>query len=506
MQENSFSVAETPETTVPVSDVTFHDLGIAPQILKSLDYYGYKVPTPIQRDAIPVVATGVDVIGIAQTGTGKTMAFGIPAVQHLMLQGGQALILLPTRELALQVEESLIKICRPLHLNTVCLIGGESLGRQIGRIKQGVDIIVATPGRLNDHIRQGNIRLDKVRIAILDEADRMLDMGFEPQIRDIMREVPATRQTLLFSATMPEEIIKMVKTYQKEPVRVEVARAGENNDLITQELVIVPRSGKVLMLVDFLTKYEGSVLVFSRTKHGARQLTEQLNGRGIKAMEIHSNRSLQQRKQALEYFKTGRVRVLVATDIAARGIDVSGIELVVNYDLPDNPEDYVHRIGRTGRAGKLGHAVSFATPDQTKELRQIERLIQREIPNSDLSQAAMDVSVSGRGGRGPSQNRGAANQMRSPRRTPFNAPMQPRQESRPLRDSAPQQPRSDDSRSPIGPDRRERDRAERRDRNGKPQERRGESVFSAALDNVSAPKGFFGPRSTRNRRPQFKKR
>ena len=474
-----------------VSSDSFHNLGIAPQILKSLDYYGFVTPTPIQRDSIPVVATGVDVIGIAQTGTGKTLAFGIPTIQQLMLQGGKALIVVPTRELALQVEESLSKILRPLHLFSVVLIGGEHISRQIRALKQGADIIVATPGRLNDHLNQKTVSLNEVRIVILDEADRMLDMGFAPQIAAIMSHVPKQRQTLLFSATMPDEILHMTALYQKEPVRVEVARAGTASAQITQELIIVPKPGKITMLQQLLAEREGSTLVFSRTKHGARQLTRALNDVGVKAQEIHSDRSLSQRRHALDSFKAGRCRVLVATDIAARGIDVTGIELVVNYDLPDNPDDYVHRIGRTGRAGALGHAISFATPDQGKEVRAIERLARVELPRSPHSQSELfgtperQVRQQRTFRRERPQHFGAPRDGFTPsadRPAPANRSDRPFTNDRPPRNDRPSQ----------GGQRPEQNRRPDRDRQA-----------STDTFNISAPNGFISSRAPRR---QFRRK
>ncbi|HSI21311.1 MAG TPA: DEAD/DEAH box helicase [Verrucomicrobiae bacterium] len=401
-QSSAGSVAPAPD--VSRVDVTFHDLGIAPQILRSLDHYKLINPTPIQRDAIPLVAIGNDVTGIAQTGTGKTMAFGIPLAQRLMLQGGNALIMVPTRELAFQVAENLSRITRALNLKMGIFVGGELMYRQLRMLKLGQpDIFVCTPGRLNDIIRRKKIDLSKVNVVVLDEADRMLDMGFAPQIESVMEQVPEDRQTLLFSATMPASIVKLAQKYQKDPVRVEVAPAGSTADMVSQELVVVPSGQKIDILESVLREYKmGPILIFTRTKGGASTLAKHINTVGHRAEEIHSERTLQERRQALADFKNGRVRILVATDIAARGIDVKDISLVLNYDLPENAEDYVHRIGRTGRAGKGGHAISFATPDQGKEVKAIERLIRISIPRSDRTDTVMsDVFRSGgdRGGR-----------------------------------------------------------------------------------------------------------
>lgn len=361
----------------------FYSLGIAPKILETLDKMNFKTPTPIQHKAIPPAIEGTDIIGIAQTGTGKTLAFGIPIVQSLAQKKGRALILAPTRELAIQVEESIRVIAHPFGMKTAVLIGGAPMHSQIMALKKDPRIIVATPGRLIDHLEQKNVHLSDVRILILDEADRMLDMGFAPQIERILRSVPKERQTMLFSATMPQTIVKIAATHMKLPVHLEIAPSGTAAERVTQELFIVKRESKNDLLRKVLDQYRGSVLIFSRTKWGATKINKAIRGMGHKSAEIHSDRTLGQRRQALEGFKSGAYRVLVATDIAARGIDVTGIELVLNYDLPDDAENYVHRIGRTGRAGHEGHAISFAMPDQRNEVREIEELIRTAIPISD---------------------------------------------------------------------------------------------------------------------------
>jgi ATP-dependent RNA helicase RhlE len=368
------------------TSTTFAATGLAAPICEALASHGLVTPTPIQAAAIPLGLQGHDVIGIAQTGTGKTYAFGLPMIEQLQKDPMTAgLILVPTRELALQVEESLRKVLNLLQLrmNTVVLIGGAAMDHQVRQLKRfAPQIVIATPGRLQDHINQGIVRLDPIKYLVLDEADRMLDMGFAPQVERIMETMPEERQTMLFSATMSPEVTHMAKRYQKNPQRVEVARAGISNALITQELYVVHRDDKFPTLRMLLQQYEGSVLVFVRTKHSASNLMAKLEAAGETADEIHSNRSLGQRKAALAGFKTGRTRVLVATDIAARGIDVDGIALVVNYDLPMVAEDYVHRIGRTGRAGKEGMAISLATPDQERDIRAIERLMQKRLPRN----------------------------------------------------------------------------------------------------------------------------
>lgn len=359
---------------------SFYGLGIAPKILELLDKMKFTTPTPIQSKAIPIGVEGSDIIGIAQTGTGKTLAFGIPMIQRLAQSQGRGLVLVPTRELALQVDETIQKLSRPFGMRTAVLIGGASMFNQVQILRRNPRVIIATPGRLNDHLNQRTIRLDDANIFVLDEADRMLDMGFAPQIERIMKYLPKEKQTMLFSATIPEKIFKMASTHMKLPVSVEIARSGTAADNIIQELFIIKKEEKSRLLVKLLREYRGTVLLFSRTKRGASRIMMGLRSAGFSAAEIHSNRSLNQRREALEGFKSGKYRILVATDIAARGIDVKGIELVINYDLPDDAENYVHRIGRTGRAGQNGRAISFATPDQRGDVKNIERLMRSSLP------------------------------------------------------------------------------------------------------------------------------
>jgi ATP-dependent RNA helicase RhlE len=362
------------------SEMSFYSLGIAPSILNLLDKLKFTVPTQIQYQAIPIGLEGKDMMGIAQTGTGKTLAYGIPMVQRLAQIKGRGLVLVPTRELAIQVDESLRKITPALGIKTAVLIGGDPMGKQIQALRAVPRIIIATPGRLIDHLQQKTLKLNDAHIVVLDEADRMLDMGFAPQIKDVLRQVPSDRQTMLFSATMPKEIISIANTYMKLPIQIEITRAGTAVAKITQELFIVRKELKNEVLGGLLAQYHGPVLIFARTKFGAARLVKTLRGLKHSAAEIHSDRSLSQRKEALEGFKSGRYRVLVATDIASRGIDVKGIELVINYDLPDDPENYVHRIGRTGRAGHAGHAISLATPDQRSDVLNIERVMNVKLP------------------------------------------------------------------------------------------------------------------------------
>ncbi|MCA9403076.1 MAG: DEAD/DEAH box helicase [Candidatus Omnitrophica bacterium] len=361
---------------------TFCQLGISPDMLAVLDRLNFHTPTPIQHQAIPVALEGKDIMGIAQTGTGKTMAFGIPAVQRLACGGGQALVLVPTRELATQVHDALGPLLKPFRMKSAVIIGGVKIGGQIKDLKSRPDIIIATPGRLNDHLQQKTVSLEKVRLVILDEADRMFDMGFEPQVRSILKYVTKKEQTMLFSATMPPAILKLAFAHMKLPITIEIAPTGTTTKDVSQELFVVKDTSKTDLLHLLLRQYRGTVLIFTRTKSRASSVTRKIRRIGITAAEIHSNRSMSQRTAALEGFKRGQYRVLVATDIAARGIDVSMIELVVNFDLPDDAENYVHRIGRTGRAGKEGHAITLATPTQTKDIRKIESLINMTLPRS----------------------------------------------------------------------------------------------------------------------------
>jgi len=362
----------------------FHGLGIAPGILQIIAKQGFHVPTPIQEQAIPIAIEGKDVMGIAQTGTGKTLAFGIPLIQQILQKSGLGLVIVPTRELALQVSEALEKIGSSLGVRTATLIGGEPISRQLRQLGRNPRIIVGTPGRIIDHLEQKTVSLGKVNILVLDEADRMLDMGFAPQLKRIVSVVPRERQTMFFSATMPEQIIAMARAYLKLPIRVEIARSGTTVKNVTQELFFVSQESKLQLLEKILQEYRGSVLVFSRMKFGAKRIAAHVRALGHTAAELHANRSLNQRREALDGFKAGKYRVLVATDIAARGIDVNNIELVLNYDLPSNAEDYVHRIGRTARAGGSGHAISFARPNEKNDVYAIERLIRATLPVSKL--------------------------------------------------------------------------------------------------------------------------
>lgn len=380
MNHKAFNKIETAENKYCAS--SFYGLGIAPKILDILERIKFKVPTPIQVKAIPLAIQGKDIIGIAQTGTGKTHAFAIPMVQLLAQKKGVGLVLAPTRELAIQINEAFQGLAYSFGMRTACLIGGAPMQGQVTALSKNPRIVIATPGRLIDHMGQWNFMPEQVVMLVLDEADRMLDMGFAPQIEKILRFLPQARQTMLFSATIPKEIMAIAAKYMKLPVSVEIAPSGTTVELVTQELFIVKKETKPRLLSKLLAQYKGAVLLFSRTKHNARKIMRSIKDMGYSAAEMHSNRSLIQRREALEGFKSGKYKVLVATDIAARGIDVIGIELVINYDLPEDAENYVHRIGRTARAGHKGHAVSFATPEQSRDVRDIEKIIRTTLPIS----------------------------------------------------------------------------------------------------------------------------
>ncbi len=366
---------KTNEQDSKLLESNFSDIGVSPDILKILDKLSLTSPTPIQKQAIPVALKGTDIVGIAQTGTGKTFAFGIPIIQKLLSSSGQALVLVPTRELALQVNESIRKLADKLNISTIVLIGGENISRQFFELKRRPRLIIATPGRLIDHLKRKSIKLDQIKTLVLDEADMMLDMGFLPQIEEILRSVPKERQTMLFSATMPVLIANLATKYLKLPIRIEVAPQGTIVKNVTQEMIVLEAKDKMKYLEKIIKENEGSILIFVRTRYGVKNIAKKLISNGHKATEIHSDLSQGQRKRALDSFKSGRSRIMVATDVAARGLDVKGIELVINYDLPDSSSDYVHRIGRTARAGKKGKAISLATPGQLKNIKAIEALI-----------------------------------------------------------------------------------------------------------------------------------
>jgi len=363
----------------------FDDLGISKNFLEILKQKGFLIPTPIQHQVIPGALEGKDVVGIAQTGTGKTLAYGIPLIQRLATSKGQGLILVPTRELAQQVADALKQVGGSLGMRLAVIIGGVSSRPQIKDLHNNPHIVIATPGRLDDLMEQRHFQLDNVKVLILDEADRMLDVGFLPQIRRILQKAPKEKQTMLFSATMPPSISSLASAFMKMPLRIEIAPQGTSAENVEQEVFIISKPDKMRLLYSLLNTYkQDTILIFSRTKHGAKRITRDIHDAGHTVTEIHSNRTQGQRKASLEGFSRGRFRIMVATDIAARGIDVKQISLVINFDLPDNSEDYVHRIGRTGRAGKFGKAISFVTPSEKSDIKKIEKLIRKSLPILDL--------------------------------------------------------------------------------------------------------------------------
>lgn len=361
--------------------IRFTDFKIGKNFLTTLVKKGFNTPTPIQANVIPHALEGKDIIGVAQTGTGKTLAFGIPIIQRIALTKGQGLIVVPTRELALQVEQSLSNISKELGLRTAVIIGGSSQVLQVRQLKTRPHLVIATPGRLVDLMNQGKYSLREINSITLDEADRMLDVGFLPQIKLILKTAPKERQTMLFSATMPSSIASLADTFMKAPHKTEIAPQGTSSKNINQNLFVINKNSKMQLLDLLLTEHiKDTTLIFSRTKHGAKRIARNIRNMGHTATEIHSNRTQSQRTAALNGFTNQKFRIMVATDIAARGIDVEHISLVINYDLPDNTEDYVHRIGRTGRAGRNGKAISFAMPEERNDVVKIERLIRKPLP------------------------------------------------------------------------------------------------------------------------------
>lgn len=400
--------------------MSFESLGLNAELLRAVSESGYTTPTPIQQQAIPAVLEGRDLMGGAQTGTGKTAGFTLPLLHRLMEQHGahtgkgkrpvRALVLTPTRELAAQVAESVETYGRHLPLTSMVVFGGVKINPQIEKLRRGVDILVATPGRLLDHVQQRTVDLRNVDILVLDEADRMLDMGFIHDIRKVLAILPKHKQTLLFSATFSSEIKQLANGLMNDPVLVEVARRNTASEKVEQVVHPVDKARK-RELLSFLigSKNWHQVLVFTRTKHGANRLTEQLGKDGITAAAIHGNKSQGARTRALADFKANNIRVLVATDIAARGLDIDQLPHVVNFELPNIPEDYVHRIGRTGRAGNEGEAMSLVCVDELKLLRDIERLIKRNIPKVQIEGYDPDPTIKAE----PIQN--GRQQKRSPR-------------------------------------------------------------------------------------------
>jgi ATP-dependent RNA helicase RhlE len=378
----------------------FTKLGLAPEIVKAVKEKGYETPTPIQERAIPIIMEEKDLIGCAQTGTGKTAGFTLPLLHRFRERKTHdvlALVLVPTRELAMQVYEAIKTYGRFLHLRTSVVFGGVGLDPQIRALRAGVNILVATPGRLLDHMRQGHVKFNHLEVLVIDEADRMLDMGFIPDIRVLMKNIPSKRQTLLFSATMPPEIRRLADEIMKEPQFIEVARQGTPAEGIRQVVYPVDSHKKRDLLLH-LIKSENmtQVLVFTRTKRRADQVEDRLKRAGVKVVALHSDKSQSARTRALEDFRRGRIQVLVATNIAARGLDVKGVSHVVNYEIPDVPEDYVHRIGRTARAEATGDAISLMAPEEIGSIRMIEHLMGFKIARGQVEGITNPPPVSDR--------------------------------------------------------------------------------------------------------------
>jgi ATP-dependent RNA helicase RhlE len=433
----------------------FSDLGLSAPILKALAAEGYATPTPIQAQAIQHVLAGRDIVGLAQTGTGKTAAFALPIIDRLAAsrknpgaRAARVLVLAPTRELAAQIGESFTAYGKFSGITSTVAFGGVPINRQIKALERGVDVLVATPGRLIDLIEQKKCRLDFVEILVLDEADHMLDLGFIHALRRIAQLVPAKRQTVLFSATMPPPIAELAQKFLTDPVQVAVAPQSTTAERVEQEVIHVDHARKQDLLHSILgDKSISRALVFTRTKHGADRVVKRLLAAGIDALAIHGNKSQPQREKALEAFRSGRARLLIATEIAARGLDIDCVTHVINFDLPDVPEQYVHRIGRTARAGETGHALSFCAPDERSSLRGIERLIKQAVP---VREHAFSLNV----------GEGAPEPRRAPRKTQKQSQSQRPPQHKPQRAKAPAK------RAPDAP------------RDGEHRDRKGHEVWS----------------------------
>ena len=391
---------------------TFADLGLSEKLLKALSNTNLTTPTPIQEQAIPHIMKGSDLMGLAQTGTGKTAAFGLPLLHRILDIGHppgpknvRALILAPTRELVTQISDNLTMFTKGTPAKVTTVVGGASLFRQAERLSKGTDVLVATPGRLIDLLERGDVNLDQCGYLVLDEADHMLDMGFIHSLRKIAKYIPLRRQTMLFSATMPKDIEELAQTYLRNPVKVQVSPPGKPADKVSQAVHFMPQGDKAKVLEGYLKEHPGErSIVFGRTKHGSEKLMKLLVSWGFKAGSIHGNKSQNQRDRTLTEFREGTVEVLVATDVAARGIDIPGVKHVYNYDMPNVAENYVHRIGRTARAGTEGRAIAFCAPAEMGEFRDIEKLLKKAIPVvGGAPWAASDVAAAPK----PGQNRGA---------------------------------------------------------------------------------------------------
>jgi ATP-dependent RNA helicase RhlE len=390
---------------------SFAELGLSPKLLKALEKTTLKTPTPIQAQAIPQIMAGHDLLGLAQTGTGKTAAFGLPLLHRLLDLGHppgpkhvRALILAPTRELTTQIKDNLEQFTKGTAVRVTMVVGGASLFKQAQALSRGTDVLVATPGRLIDLLERGDVSLERCGYLVLDEADHMLDMGFIHSLRKIAKHIPLKRQTLLFSATMPRDIEEIADAYLRNPVRVQVAPPGKPVERIVQGVHFIPNGDKAKLLEDYLQKHPGEqALVFGRTKHGSEKLAKLLASWGFKVGSIHGNKSQNQRDRTLSEFRAGELDVLVATDVAARGIDIPTVRHVYNYDLPNVPENYVHRIGRTARAGAEGTAVAFCAPAEMGELQAIEKLLKKPVPVIGGAPWAADIVAAAPK---PGQNRG----------------------------------------------------------------------------------------------------
>jgi ATP-dependent RNA helicase RhlE len=429
---------------------TFAELGLSPKILKALEKTTLKMPTPIQVQAIPHIMQGRDLMGLAQTGTGKTAAFGLPLLHRLLDLGHppgpkhvRALILAPTRELIAQIKDNFEVFTKGTAVKVTMVVGGASLFKQAQALSKGTDVLVATPGRLIDLLERGDVSLEKCGYLVLDEADHMLDMGFIHSLRKIAKHIPLKRQTLLFSATMPKDISEIADTYLRDPIKVQVAPPGKPVERIVQGVYFIPNGDKARLLEEYLKKHPGEqALVFGRTKHGSEKLSKLLATWGFKVGSIHGNKSQNQRDRTLTEFRNGELDVLVATDVAARGIDIPTVRHVYNFDLPNVPENYVHRIGRTARAGAEGTAVAFCAPAEMGELQAIEKLLKKPIPVLGGAPWSADMVAAAPK---PGQNRGQRPGRPGGQKAGSNAPAKP-QGQRP----GGQKPRSGGSAKPQG--------------------------------------------------------
>jgi ATP-dependent RNA helicase RhlE len=437
---------------------SFAELGLQPELLRAVAEAGYTTPTPIQTQAIPVILEGHDVMGGAQTGTGKTAGFALPILSKLLPLANsspsparhpvRALILTPTRELAVQVEESFRTYGKHTKLRSTVVYGGVDIKQQLGIVRGGIEILVATPGRLLDHIEQKSVYLGQVEVFVLDEADRMLDMGFIPDIKRIMALLPATakRQNLLFSATFSSEIKKLADQLLNAPQLIEVAKRNTAAETVTQSVYKVPAEGKRQLLEHLVrTGNLTQVLCFMRTKHGASRLARQLEKDGFTAESIHGDKSQQARMEALDAFKEGKLQVLVATDVAARGIDIDQLPFVLNYELPHVPEDYIHRIGRTGRAGASGQAISFVSSDEEKYLADIEKLLKKSVPLANAEGFDVNTGRASRSERAPHRE---SSERTAHRETGERTPRREAAERAPRAERTPRPPREADHAEP----------------------------------------------------------